>query len=376
MKKVVFSFLLMFVFAAYSFVNAQQKQANISFDKLVHDFGKIKEETGGANYKFSFTNTGSEPLIINNVKASCGCTTPDWSKEPVAPGQKGFISVTYNPKGRPGPINKSITVSSNAVEASVMLRITGEVIAKEKTVEDIYPQIMGDVRLKTNHIAFVKIYNTDIKSDTLDIINMSDQPQTITFEQIPAHIALKVVPATLKGKAKGKIIATYDATKQKDWGFIINRIGMLINGVADINNKTLSISATIEENFSKLSEKDKANAPKIEFENMTFDFKQINLGQSVSNAYKFKNTGKSDLIIRKTKASCGCTAITSKENEIIKPGKTGEIQMTFNSTGKKGKQNKTITVITNDPKQATVILKIVGEVIDPNAPAPNVDSKK
>jgi len=181
---------------------------------------------------------------------------------------------------------------------------------------------------------------------------------------------------SLKGKAKGKIIATYDATKQKDWGFIINRIGMLINGVADINNKTLSISATIEENFSKLSEKDKANAPKIEFENMTFDFKQINLGQSVSNAYKFKNTGKSDLIIRKTKASCGCTAITSKENEIIKPGKTGEIQMTFNSTGKKGKQNKTITVITNDPKQATVILKIVGEVIDPNAPAPNVDSKK
>ncbi|MCK4700035.1 MAG: DUF1573 domain-containing protein, partial [Bacteroidales bacterium] len=70
---------------------AQQKQAAISFDKLTHDFGTFKEEDGNVTCKFSFTNTGSIPLVINRVIASCGCTSPAWSKEPVMPGRKGFV---------------------------------------------------------------------------------------------------------------------------------------------------------------------------------------------------------------------------------------------------------------------------------------------
>lgn len=103
----------------------------IVFASQSYDFGKIKEEDGSVTTTFEFTNNGSEPLILSEVRASCGCTTPDWTKEPVAPGAKGFVKATYNTKGRPGMFEKSITVKSNAAEngGTVVLTIKGEVIA-------------------------------------------------------------------------------------------------------------------------------------------------------------------------------------------------------------------------------------------------------
>ena len=130
MKKVLF----LSVFAMFfSFAYAQE--AVIEFKEKEFDFGTIKEEDGKATTTFEFTNTGDAPLVINGVSASCGCTTPDWSREPIAPGATGFVKASYDTAGRPGPFRKSITVKSNASEQSVLLFIVGDVIPKPK-VED------------------------------------------------------------------------------------------------------------------------------------------------------------------------------------------------------------------------------------------------
>jgi hypothetical protein len=84
----------------------------IKFVELAHDFGNIKEGTQ-ATYEFKFTNTGSSPLILETVQASCGCTTPEWSKEPIAPGKTGKVIATFNSSGRPGTFTKTITVKYN-----------------------------------------------------------------------------------------------------------------------------------------------------------------------------------------------------------------------------------------------------------------------
>jgi hypothetical protein len=102
----------------------------ITFEKSTHDFGKIKEQDGLANYSFTFKNTGTTPLVINRVNASCGCTTPNWSKEPILPGKSGTITASYNPAGRPGPFIKTITVFSNAGPNPVTLSIKGDVIPR------------------------------------------------------------------------------------------------------------------------------------------------------------------------------------------------------------------------------------------------------
>jgi len=237
MKKIFFGFFVLLLSSTTSIVFAQQKQASISFNETTYDFGRFKEELGKVSHKFEFTNTGNQPLIIKNVRASCGCTTPEWTKTPVPPGGKGFIKVTYNAKNRPNKFHKTITVQTNAVTPTVILKITGDVIPRQKTVEDYYPQKMSDLRLKSNHLAFMNIKNTEVRTDSLSIINTGTKPITVSFERIPAHLTLKAVPATLKPNQKGHIVATYDAGKKNDWGFVIDRIYITINGQRVTNNR-------------------------------------------------------------------------------------------------------------------------------------------
>lgn len=102
-----------------------KNQAEITFDKEVHDFGVITQNNP-ATYTFTFKNTGKEPLIITQAAASCGCTTPEWTKEPIMPGKKGFVKATYNAASM-GSFNKAVTVMSNAKKSTVTLYIKGEV---------------------------------------------------------------------------------------------------------------------------------------------------------------------------------------------------------------------------------------------------------
>lgn len=102
-----------------------KNQAEITFDKEVHDFGVIPQNNP-ATYTFTFKNTGKEPLIITQAAASCGCTTPEWTKEPIMPGKKGFVKATYN-AATMGSFNKAVTVMSNAKKSTVTLYIKGEV---------------------------------------------------------------------------------------------------------------------------------------------------------------------------------------------------------------------------------------------------------
>lgn len=106
---------------------AKQAFAAFTWDASSHDFGKIKQGTP-VTHEFKFTNTGKVPLIITNVQASCGCTTPSWTKEEVMPGGTGFIKATYN-AAAVGAFNKTITVTANIESGFVQLSIKGEVQA-------------------------------------------------------------------------------------------------------------------------------------------------------------------------------------------------------------------------------------------------------
>lgn len=122
MKQIIFMAILL----ATGMATAQQK-AIISVDNTSHDFGVIKEADGKVSHTFKITNTGDAPLVITRVIASCGCTTPEWTKEPIAPGKTGEVKITYDPKDRPGPFTKSISVYSNGKTGSYILTIRGDV---------------------------------------------------------------------------------------------------------------------------------------------------------------------------------------------------------------------------------------------------------
>lgn len=108
------------------FAMAQGNQASIKFDKVVHNFGTFSEDAPTQKCVFTFTNTGTAPLIINQAVASCGCTIPSYTKAPIKPGKKGEIKVTYNGTGAfPGHFKKTITVRTNGVTELTRLYIEG-----------------------------------------------------------------------------------------------------------------------------------------------------------------------------------------------------------------------------------------------------------
>lgn len=128
MKKVFTLVVAFLLVSVASFAQQSQKKdgPQITFVKEMHDFGKIKEGVV-AEFEFKFTNTGNQPLILSDVRASCGCTTPQWSKEPIMPGKTGMIKVAYNSLGRPGAFNKSITITTNIPDETKVLFIKGDV---------------------------------------------------------------------------------------------------------------------------------------------------------------------------------------------------------------------------------------------------------
>jgi hypothetical protein len=116
----------------------------ITFKEEVYDFKEVPEGPQ-VTHEFVFTNTGKEPLVLSNVRASCGCTTPSWPKEPVLPGKEGTIVVTYNTQGRPGPFTKTVTITSNADVPEKVITIKGEVIKDDpdKSVPKEQPSMLS-----------------------------------------------------------------------------------------------------------------------------------------------------------------------------------------------------------------------------------------
>ena len=131
MKKLIFLSVI-FILTVWT-VSAQNPQPaskdSIIFEKIVHDYGTIQQGSDGG-CEFVFTNKGTKPLVLTDVRASCGCTAPTWPREPILPGQNGTIKVGYNTQIL-GNFSKVISVSSNASNAVVILTVKGSVLPKQ-----------------------------------------------------------------------------------------------------------------------------------------------------------------------------------------------------------------------------------------------------
>lgn len=334
-------------------------QPKIEFKNTTHDYGNIKEDGGLAETEFVFTNRGNQPLVLNDVKATCGCTTPNWTKDPIIPGKTGTIKVSYNPQNRPGAFSKNINVYSNAQPSVTVLTIKGEVSPREQTMEEIYPRVMGALRWKSNYLSMGTMLNTEQVTKELEFINTSETDAKIETYRIPEHITCTFEPAIIKPGKTGVMKVTYDAVKKNAFGYMSDRVYLTINDVKD-NAYSIGISVTLNEDFTGLTAEQLAKAPIADFGNKVYDFGTIKEGEKARNNFRLTNKGKTDLLIRNVKTSCGCTAV--KHADIVKPGQTIDLTVEFNSRGKRSRQNKSITVITNDPQNPTTTLRIMGTV--------------
>jgi len=351
---------LLFVISFFS-LHAFNDGPVIKYEKEVHDFGKIQEQDGSVNYTFKFINEGATPLVIQNVRPSCGCTTPDWSKEPILPGKTGFIKAVFNPANRPGAFNKSLTVTTNAEPAISRLYIKGIVEPKPRTIADDYPTVLGGIRVKYRSFNFGRITTEKPVTKSFDVYNDSENEITFLDDiESPEFIDVVVEPKTIAPKTLGKIKVTYDPSKENKLGFVSSLVVLKTNE-AENNIKDFRAVASVEEYFPPMTAEQLAKAPKLKFENPVHDFGAIKQGDQVSTELLFTNAGKGVLNIRDIKASCGCT-ITNLEKNDLNPGESASLKITFNSRGRRGIQQKSISVFSNDPANPTQRITIKAKV--------------
>ncbi|MDR2937772.1 MAG: DUF1573 domain-containing protein [Prevotellaceae bacterium] len=324
--------------------------AQMQFSKTAHDFGQVPEAGGEITYSFEFTNAGKAPVIITDVKSSCGCTTPEWTKQPVLPGKTGSVKAIFDPKDRPGIFDKEITVSTKT--ETVKLKISGEVLGKTKGTADLYPRVMGALRLKSLNLPFANIYSTATPTDSLPIINTGSSNLAISFANVPPHITLTARPQTLKANESGFIVCTYNAAQKNDWGYVTDKVNILLNGAA-VKGNELTVSASIDEDFSKVNA---ATAPIAQFASRTVDAGSVKAGEGKEFSIAITNGGKGDLLLRKITSNCNCLLFANAPKS-IKAGQTVELTGTFSAKNLKGKVNKNITIITNAPKQASTTVR-------------------
>ena len=132
MKKILLSTLLMIIGLVAYASNNDNNQAEITFENTTYNFGTFSENSPKVTCTFKFKNTGDKPLVIHQAVASCGCTVPQYPKEPIQPGETGQIIVTYNGAGKfPGHFKKSITIRTNGKNEMTRIYVEGDMNAKQ-----------------------------------------------------------------------------------------------------------------------------------------------------------------------------------------------------------------------------------------------------
>jgi hypothetical protein len=339
----------------------------IKFDKMEHNFGFIKEADGKVSVNYEFTNVSAKPVVITNVQPSCGCTTPSWTKEAVAPGKTGQVIAEYDPANRPGIFEKTVNVFVDSSMAPIMLKFKGEVIPRPKTYQDFYPVEIGNLRATTRNIYINQVYHDGNATQTLKLYNQGNKVINIDLPKsratLPPHLSLKFDKSAINPQDSAIVQLTFDATKQNDWGYTTAQFGLITD---DVNqpDKRFQVGANVNENFGNLV--GAAKFPQLSYDRMTHNFGQIQQNTQNKTTFIIKNMGDAPLIIRKTKASCGCTASQPKKMNLA-PGESTSIDVTFSSGGKQGKQTQNVTIITNDPTQPQTLLTIEAEVLVPPA---------
>lgn len=349
MTKFIFLFLTIMPFIVFG------QKAKIEFEETSHNFGTIGENNGKATHEFRFKNTGEAPLILTNVRAGCGCTTPEWNRQPVAPGAEGFIKVSFDPRNRPGSFVKSITVNSNAENAVMSLTIRGNVSRKAKGPYDDYRFNAGALKISSNSVNLGGILNIPQPERTLAMINSGNEPLTVSVISNSPAITVSARPETLQKGEKGEIHILYDASKRGDWGFVTDPVTIKVNDVTS----TITVTASISEDFSHYNNNFE-NAPIATFSETEAYLKDLPKNSTQTHEFYIQNNGKEELVIRKIKCSDDAiSAIVAKNT--IKPGKKVKATVTF-KTGENAKVLKMVQFTVNDPKNPLIGYKISGNV--------------
>lgn len=345
--------------AALAVYAACMADTSVSFLSTTHNFGAFAEDDGPVSCRFPIVNTGNDDLVILSVRASCGCTQPKYDRNPIHPGDTTFVDVTYDPSYRPGRFEKSISVETNTNPAKTRLTISGTVIGGNSTIASRYPADFGPLKVEYADVNLGDAVAGAFVSSHVRIYNQSADSLFITAVPQACFIDTEVAPNPLPPGEQGILLVSFNSLNQGFYGFQESTIDVAADSLAP---RPLNVSVNILEDFSRLSDSDRAKAPVA-----TLDTEKHDLGviisshKLISRNINLSNSGQRPLEIRRIYSMDPGVTI-GEYPTTLKPGHAAEISVEILPKLQKGGMvNAKVIVITNDPENPVRTVRLVGE---------------
>lgn len=337
---------------------AATAMANVEWLEETHDFGAFKEDDGRVATTFRFVNHGPDDVAIRAARASCGCTTPSYTKEAIAPGDTASVEVSYNPTGRPGRFSKNVTVDI-AGGPRTRLVIEGVVIGSSNTLRSRYPIEHGDMKLRTTQLPFGSVTKGRAKSAFLEVYNASNQPIEPHWSRVPRYIRVSASSGDTIPPGEQAVYALMLTPADTElYGILTDSLYIAQN---DADPLKIDVTAILEEDFTRLTPRQRAEAPVVEVESDRVNFGEFDPAAGVmQQSFKIFNRGRSDMLIRRLYTTDpGVSVVVDKMK--IKKGKHATATVTVDPALLPADiLNGRLQLIVNDPENPITVVRVVG----------------
>ncbi len=321
------------------------------------NLGTVYEADGVIVFKIEIINTGEKKLFLNRI-LSPGLTVRTMPKDGIMPGQKSDIIVGFNPFSSVGPIQKTITIFSNALNSPQQFIVSGKIFSGSHSIS--YRHKIGGAVFKQSQLNFGYIFKGEKVTRYFPVRNISNDALTLKFSEIPDYITVEPNFNKLAPNDLGILEVTYNTNLCSSWDFVIDKIAVEVDGDKP-SIGFISLTSNIRENFDSIAQLDRNLHPIAEIPIKVFNFDTIPNIKVVDYNYLLVNSGSKQLNIRALKPTCGCTAALAGTN-VVAPGDSTFIHVHFDPQGYSGMTKQGVSVITDDPLNYKQFLWITGVV--------------
>ncbi|MDR2917750.1 MAG: DUF1573 domain-containing protein [Tannerella sp.] len=345
-----------------------EKQPIFTTAETVHDFGVINEADGEALHIFKIKNTGDAPLVISHVQSSCGCAEPEWTREPIQPGQFGDVVIIYNPTNRPGPFKKNITVYTNEKRNRQRLTIKGDVVPKPKELNASFQDTIGVVQMEQKDFVFHTVRPKEVPKKEIWIQNFSDQDVDLSIEGLPSYIKIEL-PEKLEPKKPQRLKIIFDGASIEQRGRVFSKFVLKTKTASgQITSDFITVAANLIDDFARLSPSERKNSAVLQLSSTVIEFGKLKKtgflgmgGKPASQQLTITNEGKSPLILHSISTDDQHVEIVALKNNTIQPGETRNIELRIYPKKLKENLDTELHIVCNDARGPVREVKITAE---------------